>query len=118
MSEKKKYQSDLCERLLQFAIDIIKFLGTIPRNEETNIIKYQLSKSASSMGANYEESQSTTKREFPAKIRISVREGRESIFWLKIIRGLKLGDEIERDRLLNEATELTKILRSILKKTE
>lgn len=54
MNNKKKYEIDLGERLLQFAIDIIKYLGTILRNEETNIIKYQLSKSASSLGANYE----------------------------------------------------------------
>ena len=73
----KVYASDLSERLLTFAVDVIKLLKDIQGGKEIDVVKYQLSKSATSIGANYKESQSTTGKEFPTKIRICVREGLE-----------------------------------------
>ena len=55
MEEKKK---DLCERLFEFAVKVIEFLKTLPYSPENKTIRTQLSKSACSSGANYEESQS------------------------------------------------------------
>ena len=48
-----KYEKDLEERLFNFAVDTIKFLNTIPYKNEYNVFKAQLSKSATSVGANY-----------------------------------------------------------------
>lgn len=53
-------KNDLCERLLQFAIDVILYLRTIKNDIETMDIKRQLIKSSTSTGANYEESQGST----------------------------------------------------------
>jgi hypothetical protein len=44
--------NDLSERTLQFAINVIKYLRKHPTTTEYKIIKYQLIKSSSSMGAN------------------------------------------------------------------
>jgi four helix bundle protein len=90
--ETKDYNIEFRERLLNFAVDIIKFLSTIPRLPEYNVLRYQLSKSGSSVGANYEESQSSSYKEFAQKTRISLREANESKFWLKIIDKLKIGN--------------------------
>jgi len=46
-------KQDLCERFLKFAVAVIKFLKTIPRSIENDVIRYQLTKCCSSMGANY-----------------------------------------------------------------
>ena len=48
-----KYEKDLEERLFEFAVATIKFLNTIPYKNEYNVFKAQLSKSATSVGANY-----------------------------------------------------------------
>ncbi|MCH8318411.1 MAG: four helix bundle protein [Bacteroidetes bacterium] len=53
-------KKDLCERLFKFAIDVIRFLREIENTTETNVLKYQLTKAATSSGANYEESQAAS----------------------------------------------------------
>ena len=48
---------DLEERTFNFAVETVKFLKDIKYSKEFETIKYQLSKSATSIGANYEEAQ-------------------------------------------------------------
>ncbi len=50
-------KNDLCERLLQFAVDVILYLRTVKNTVETMDTKRQLIKASTSSGANYEESQ-------------------------------------------------------------
>lgn len=58
-------------------------------SSELNVIKYQLTKSATSIGANYEEAQAgSSKLDFTNKVRISLREMRESNYWLRILKGI------------------------------
>ena len=77
--------NNLSERLLKFAIDIIVFLRKLPNTEEYLIIKRQLTKSSTSSGANYEESQgASSKADFTNKVRISLKEMRESNYCLSI----------------------------------
>jgi four helix bundle protein len=116
--ETKDYNIEFRERLLNFAVDIIKFLSTIPRLPEYNVLRYQLSKSGSSVGANYEESQSSSYKEFAQKTRISLREANESKFWLKIIDKLKIGNRKKLDYLISEADEVSRILGSIVSKVD
>jgi four helix bundle protein len=104
--------------LLNFAVDIIRFLFTIPRDSEYNVIRYQLSKAGSSVGANYEESQSSSYKEFAQKTRISLREANESKYWLKVIEKLEIGDRKKLDYLMIEAEEISRILGSIVSKVD
>ena len=53
---------DLGERLFEFAMSVIKFLRKVENSQEVSVIKYQLTKSATSSGANYEEAQATISR--------------------------------------------------------
>ncbi len=113
------FSNELEKRLFNFAVDVIKFLGSLPDIAEARIIKYQLAKSAGSSGANYEEAQAgSSKADFTNKVRISLREMRESNYWLRLIKdtGLTCSCE-ERDRLIKESFELKRILGSIVQKT-
>jgi len=49
--DKEVQYSDLRERLLHFAVDSIKFIKTLPGNREYDVLKYQYSKSSTSIGA-------------------------------------------------------------------
>lgn len=55
-------KNDLCDRLFKFAAEVIKLLRKIKYSQETGIVKYQLTKSSTSSGANYEESQAASSR--------------------------------------------------------
>ena len=80
-------ENNLKYRLFDFAVRVIKFLQLLPGNTENKVIRYQLAKSATSSGANYEESQSgSSKADFIYKTEISLREIRESNYWLRIIK--------------------------------
>jgi four helix bundle protein len=114
--EEKK--NDLCERLFEFAVKVIEFLKTLPYSPENKTIRTQLSKSACSSGANYEESQGgSSKADFSNKVRISLREMRESNYWLRIIkRTVKEVNGPDLDYLIKESGELKNILGSIIQK--
>jgi four helix bundle protein len=116
MDEKK---NDLAERLFEFAVRIIEFLKTLPYSPENKTIRGQLSKSACSSGANYEESQAgSSKSDFANKVRISLREMRESNYWLRIIkRTVPEVNQTDLDYLIKESYELKNILGSIVQKS-
>ena len=119
ISEKTvNYKIDLRERLVDFAVNTIKFLGTIHYRKEYDVIRYQLSKATTSIGANYEESQASTPKEFHAKVAISLRESLETCFWYKVINKLNLGKEDIRRYLIQESKEISLIMGSIASKTK
>jgi len=110
-------KNDLCERLLRFAVDVILYLRTVKNSVETMDMKRQLIKASTSSGANYEESQgSPTKPDAKTKIGISLKEMRESNYFIRIFNHLKLGDVAKREYLVNESSELKRILASIINK--
>jgi four helix bundle protein len=66
-------ENELAQRLLNFAVDVIKFSRKLPYAREYDIIKNQLIKSATSSGANYEEAQgAVSKADFFNKINIAL----------------------------------------------
>ncbi|MBM3436090.1 MAG: four helix bundle protein [Bacteroidetes bacterium] len=112
--------NDLSERLFNFAVRTLKFLSKLPDTPEFRTIRYQLSKSATSSGANYEEAQAgSSKPDFNNKVRISLREMRESNYWNRIIKAAcdKFSNDPELLWLIKESVELKKILGSIVSKT-
>ncbi|RLD79656.1 MAG: four helix bundle protein [Bacteroidetes bacterium] len=115
-------QNNLSKRLFDFSVRVIRLLRTLPNKAEYNVIKYQLIKSSSSSGANYEESQAGTSRaDFNNKVRIALKEKRESNYWLRLIKATiekKTFDYNELDYLIKESSELSKILGSIVNKTD
>jgi four helix bundle protein len=115
MKEYKK--NDLEERLFSFVVKVLMYLRTVKTTEETKIIKYQLTKSSTSSGANFEEApRCSTRTDFSSKISISLKEMRESNYWLRILHSLELGDKSLAKELVNESEELKKILGSISSK--
>jgi four helix bundle protein len=105
--------NDLQERLFRFAVDVIKMLRTLKGGSDLNIITFQLGKSSTSSGANYDEAQAAVSRaDFSYKVAISLKEMRESNYWLRILKEL-YPDNIEIVRLVKESIELKNILGSI-----
>ena len=113
-------ENELTKRLFNFSVRTIKFLKLLQNSPEVTVIRYQLIKSSTSVGANYEEAQAgSSKADFTNKVRISLREMRESNYWLRLIKEVtdKSFDVNELDWLINESLELKKILGSIVQKS-
>ena len=113
-----QYNVDLREKLIDFAVSVIKMLRIGSVGKEFVVIKYQLSKSATSVGANYEEAQASSYKEFVQKSRIALREANESTYWLKIIQKVDPSESDKIEPLLQEAIEISKILGSIVSKAD
>jgi len=72
---------ELQNRLLNFAVRIVKLASELPDTPECRVIRYQLVKSGTSMGANYSEaSEAESKSDFRSKIGICKKEGKETLF--------------------------------------
>lgn len=112
--------NNLLDRVFNFTIRTIKYLRSLPENHETRVIKYQLIKSVTSTGANYEEAQAGCSRaDFSNKVSISLKEIRESNYWLRIIQSLDYSKKNNEElcSLIKESNELKSILGSIAQKT-
>ena len=106
-------KNELQDRLFKFAVDVIKMLRSLKGGNEIKIISNQLGKSATSSGANYEEAQAAVSRaDFGYKVGISLKEMRESNYWLRILKELFPSNK-EIIRLTSESFELKNILGSI-----
>ena len=110
----------LQKRLFDFGVTVLKFLPKLPRTPEFSVIRYQLAKSSTSSGANYEEAQAgSSKADFNNKVRISLREMRESNYWLRTLKAVLNGDSLttEINFIIDESFQLRNILGSIVTKT-
>src|SRR5262245_42981040 len=100
----------LIARTKKFALDVLAFLDAIPQFGSNRRIIWQLSDSATSVGANYRAAcRARSDAEFAAKIGQVLEESDESLFWLEICEARSLGERPTRLRLLREADELTAI---------
>ena len=116
---KGKYEINLEEKLLQFALKTIRLLSLVPYKREFDVFRIQLSKSATSIGANYQESQASSYPEFRQRIQICLREARETVYWISLLRELfKDNSNLEEkiQILSNESIEIKNIFGTIYNK--
>jgi len=111
---------DLEERTFQFAKAVRLFIKTLPKTIANIEDGKQVVKSSGSVGANYREAnESLSKKDFLMRIKISRKEAKESAYWLRLIHETNnLENADYAQSMIQEATELTKILSSILEKSK
>jgi len=111
-------EKEICKRTRLFAIEIIKIVNFFPKTSAGFQIGQQIIGSGTSVGANMEEAQDAiSRKEFIKIINISLKEVRETIYWLKLIKESKLIISDKIDYLLNEASQLRAIIAAIIRKT-
>ena len=101
----------LHERLIDFAVRILNVVDALPNNRAGNQIGGQLVRSGTSPAPNYGEAQSAeSRRDFIHKMKIALKELRETQVWLEITKRKPLCNPPERvDSLLQECDELIAI---------
>lgn len=77
--DNKEFAKILEKRTLKFSIEIIKLSISLPKTSESLVIKNQITKSGTSIGANYREAnRSRSKKDFKNKIKICESEASET----------------------------------------
>ena len=84
MTENKPF--DIKKRSFQFALNCLKYCKHISNEHKEYILTKQLSRSATSVGANIREAQNAvSKKDFVHKLTISQKECNESIYWIELL---------------------------------
>ena len=104
---------ELKKRTKRFALDIIKMVNSLPNSPTAKVIGNQLTRSATSVGANYRSAcRGRSKADFISKITIVEKEADESCYWLELLFESDLIDQNTFNKLHKEANELTAIFTS------
>jgi len=111
---------DLEERTFQFAKEVRLFIKTLEKTIANIEDAKQVVRSSGAVGANYiEANESLSKKDFVFRVKIARKETKESIFWLRLIDETNaLPNKSEIEKLIQEGTELKKILSAIIEKSK
>jgi four helix bundle protein len=112
--ENKEFGKKLEARTKAFAIRIIKLSAALPKTVEGKVVRNQLTKAGTSIGANYREAnRARSKADFKSKIKICESEASETSYWLEITIDMKWAEATESESVLIESDELLAIFASI-----
>lgn len=101
---------ELERRTKAFALEIIRFVGMLPRNSDATILGRQLLRSGTSIGANYREANRAESRaDFIHKLGLVEKEAAETEYWLELLNEAGLGHADAARLLLSEANQLVRI---------
>ncbi|MCF8238070.1 MAG: four helix bundle protein [Saprospiraceae bacterium] len=107
---------DLNVRMRQFVIAVFEFADSLPNKPGGWAIQKQLTRSASSVGANYRAARrGRSKAEYLAKLGTVEEEADESAYWLELVIAMKWDENGKAQILLDEANELTAIIVTLIK---
>ncbi len=111
------YKMEIREKIRSFSLLVIKLSEKLDKNTATRVINYQLTKSGTSIYANYRAAlRARSKAEFFSKLSICVEEADETEMWLELLITSKIVEGEELKTIHKESLEILKILASMRKK--
>jgi four helix bundle protein len=97
-----------------FAVRAVNLCKVLQNEKREYVLSKQLIRSATSIGANIEESiGGQSDKDFISKISISYKEARETIYWLKLLHATDYHSNQEAESMITDAEELCRILGKI-----
>lgn len=115
-SREQKY--NIYARIFNFIVSVLKILDKLPKSYSNQVIVGQLTRSVTSMGANSEEADGTnSKKDFIHCFTTVRKEGKETVYWLKLIEKLNPKNSAETLAIVNEGSEIVAIISTIIKNT-
>ncbi len=108
---------DIEDRLIDFAVRIIRLAESLPKNKVGNHIAGQLIRCGTSPAPNYGEAQSAESRsDFVHKMKVCLKELRETRVWLlMIVRCDLMKKALKLESLIHENDELISIFATSIK---
>lgn len=114
---KVTYGNALYQKSFEFAVRVVKFYKyLLKKDRDLRSLYEQLLRSGTSIGANVSEAQSAhSKKDFVNKLDISLKESRETDFWLKVFHATEIINEPEFESIYKDCDELERLLVSSIK---
>lgn len=108
---------DIYERIFNFIIDVINLLDKLSRTPTNLVFINQATRSVSSIGANGQEADGAlTKKDFIHNLTLARKEGKETLFWLRLIEKTNSPKfSLEVQELIKEGNEIVAIISTIIK---
>ena len=105
-------------RAFEFAVRIVKLCQVLDETPGVSrTLANQLLRSGTSIGANLEESKGGQSRaDYLTKVSISLKEARETHYWLRLLAATEIIPKIQLEPLIDESNQIVAILTSIVKK--
>ncbi len=117
--DNREFSKELEKRTRKFGVRIIKLSTSLPNTPESKVIKNQITKSGTSIGANYREAnRSRSKADFKNKVKICESEASETQYWLEIVVEAKWLPWQKIKSVYEECSELLALFTSIRKKVK
>jgi four helix bundle protein len=112
-------KSDVYRRAFEFACAVVQIERATRSDRNVNHeAMTQLADAAMSIGSNLEEAKGGQSRaDFHAKLRIALKEARESHYWLRLIDRTAMLPHPQLEPLIDEANQSVAILTTIARKT-
>jgi len=111
-----KNENAILLKSYNFAKRIVKLYLYLSKKKNEYVLSKQLLRSGTSIGANIEEAQAgQSKRDFIAKIQISLKETKETHYWLRLLRDTEIIEKEVANSIIKDCEELLYILSAILK---
>ena len=111
---------EISERAFEFAVRVVKLCQVLDEKPGVSrTLAIQLLRSGTSVGANLAESKGGQSRaDFLSKVSISLKEARETHYWLRLLNAAGILSERQLAPLLDEANQIVAILTTIVKNTK
>lgn len=107
---------NLEKRLLNYSVEIVRFIETLPKSFTGIHIAHQLLRSGTSAFPNHDEAQAAeATNDFIHKLRISLKELRETRCWLLLVDEISLTESKKASLILKETEEFIKIFVASIK---
>lgn len=102
---------DLHDRLIAFAVRVLHTVESLPDNRLARHVTDQLVRTGTSPASNYAEAQSAeSRKDFIHKLKVGLKELRETLVWLNVVQRTPLIGHPERlNEIIQENRELIAI---------
>lgn len=115
---RKNNNYDIHDRIFEFIIVVIELTKLLPKTPQNLMIINQIMRSVTSMGANDQEADgASSRRDFLHCYTIVRKEGKETLFWLKLIQRTNENPKLETSPIIKEAKEIVAIISTIINNT-
>jgi len=111
----KMKENNIKNKSFRFAVRIVNLYKYLCNTKKEFVLSKQLLRSGTSIGANVREGQNAeSKPDFVHKLAIAQKECDETMYWLELLKESEYLNEEEFISIHSEASELLKIIRSII----
>ena len=105
------FKNEFNKRIYKYALDIIKFVDKLPKDTTSQVMARQLIRSGTSVSANIIEAKAaSSKKDYINFYLHALKSANESKLWIGLTRDSGKSTEIDANKLLDETTEIAKIL--------